>query len=116
MTMSMLLRFPHDTIALLDCSFECSSYRNRIEIVGTKGALEFPDGVLPKPDSPLIFRQGEAGESLTFPSNNQYVGQIECFCASVAAGRLLDPAENGLANMQVLDAARQIAGAIHAAG
>jgi predicted dehydrogenase len=116
MTMSMLLRFPQDTIALLDCSFECSSYRNRIEIVGTKGALEFPEGVLPKPESQLIFRQGDKSEFIDFPTNNQYVGQLECFCASVAAGRLLDPAENGLANMRVLDAARQAAGAIHAAG
>ena len=35
-------------------------------------------------------------------------GQIECFCASVAAGRLLDPAEDGLANMKVLDAVRHV--------
>jgi len=54
-TLGMLLRFPDDVTALLDCSFECP-HRNRIELVGTQGALELPDGVLPKPDSGLIYR------------------------------------------------------------
>ncbi len=99
----MMLRFPRDVVALLDCSFECPG-RNRIEIVGTDGALEFPDGVLPRPESELVFRHGESTDTIRFPANDQYVGQIECFCASVAAGRLLDPAEDGLANMKVLDA------------
>ncbi len=107
MTLSMLLRFPQDVVALLDCSFECPS-RNRIEIVGTEGALEFPDGVLPRPESELIFRHGDSTDTIRFPASDQYVGQIECFCASVAAGRLLDPAEDGLANMKVLDAVGRV--------
>lgn len=109
MTLSMLLTFPHDVVALLDCSFECP-YRNRIEIVGTAGAIELPEGVLPSPETELILRHGEAVDTIRFPASNQYVGEIECFCASVAAGRLLDPAEDGLANMQVIDAVRRAAG------
>jgi len=107
-TLGMLLRFPDDVTALLDCSFECP-YRNRIELVGTRGALELPDGVLPKPDSGLIYRHGEAVESIPFGPKDQYAGEIETFCASVAAGRLLDPAEDGLANMRVIDAVRAAA-------
>jgi len=106
MTLSMLLRFPNDALALLDGSFECP-YRNRIEIVGTKGALELPAGVLPEPETELVYRHGERVETIHFAASDQYVGEIECFAASVAAGRLLEPAENGLANMQVLDAVRQ---------
>jgi xylose dehydrogenase (NAD/NADP) len=108
MTTSILLRFPGDTLALVDCSFECQ-YRKRIELVGTRGSLEFPGGALPPPDSELIFRHGEAVETIPFTGSNPYAGQIECFCESVAAGRLLEPAENGLANMKVLDAARRAA-------
>lgn len=111
MTLGMLLRFPNDVTALLDCSFECP-YRNRIELVGTRGALELPDGVLPKPDSGLIYRHGEAVDMIRFAPTDQYAGEIEAFCASVAAGRLLDPAEDGLANMRVLDAVRRAAGLV----
>ncbi|HVU90234.1 MAG TPA: Gfo/Idh/MocA family oxidoreductase [Pirellulales bacterium] len=109
MTMSMLLRFPRDVVALLDCSFECP-YRNRIEIVGTAGAIELPEGVLPSPETELVLRHGETVDTIRFPKHDQYVGEIECFCASVAAGRLLDPAEDGLANVQVIDAVRRAAG------
>jgi predicted dehydrogenase len=109
MTLAMQLRFPHGVVALLDCSFECP-YRNRIEIVGTAGALELPEGVLPPPETELVYRHGEATDTIRFPVSDQYVGQIECFCASVAAGRLLEPAEDGLANMKVIDAVRRAAG------
>ncbi len=112
MTLSMLLRFPGDVTALLDCSFECP-YRNRLEIVGTSGAIEFPDGVLPKPETELIYRYGETAETIRFAPSDQYVGEIECFCASVAAGELLPPAEDGLANMKVVDAVRRAALAAH---
>ncbi|HEY2838909.1 MAG TPA: Gfo/Idh/MocA family oxidoreductase [Pirellulales bacterium] len=109
MTLSMLLRFPGDVAALLDCSFECPN-RNRIEIVGARGALELRDGVLPKSENGLIFRHGDAVESIPFAPADQYAGEIETFCASVAAGRLLDPAEDGVANMRVIDAVRRAAG------
>jgi len=103
MTIGMLLRFPGDVVALLDASFE-SPDRNRIEIVGTRGSLEFPGGVLPPPESELIYRHAGGVETIRFVVADQYVGQIECFCASIAAGRLLPPAEDGLANMWVLNA------------
>ncbi|MBI2823308.1 MAG: Gfo/Idh/MocA family oxidoreductase [Planctomycetia bacterium] len=105
MTLSMLLRFPGDRMALLDSSFECP-YRNRLEIVGTKGAISFPGGVLPRGQTELIVRSGGGEETIHFPATDQYAAQIECFCASVAAGRLVDPAEDGLANMKALDAVR----------
>ena len=108
MTSAILLRFPGDVLAALDASFT-APYRNRIELVGSKGALEFPGGVLPPPESELIFRTDAGAQPITFPRAQQYAAQVEAFCASVAAGRLLSPAEDGLANMQVLDAALQSA-------
>lgn len=108
MTTSMLLRFPGDVMALLDASFECQ-YRKRIELVGTRGSLELPDGVLPPPETELIYRHGDAREKIPFGASDQYREQFDCFCASIAAGELLAPAENGLANMKVLDAVRRAA-------
>lgn len=103
MTTGMLLRFPGDVVALLDASFE-SPDRNRIELVGTRGSLEFPNGVLPTPETELIYCHAAGVETIRFAAADQYAGQIECFCASIAAGRLLPPAEDGLANMRVVDA------------
>jgi predicted dehydrogenase len=107
-TMSMLLRFPGDATALLDCSFEVP-YRNRFEIVGTKGAIEFPDGVLPPEESTLVLRTAGGTETIRFAAADQYAEMIECFCRSVAARKLQSPAEDGLANMRVLQAVRDAA-------
>ena len=54
-----------------------------------RGRSSFPSGVLPPPKAELVYRHGEAAETIRFPANDQYVGQIECFCASVAAGPAL---------------------------
>jgi D-xylose 1-dehydrogenase (NADP+, D-xylono-1,5-lactone-forming) len=108
MTLGMSLRFPGDVLALLDCSFECPT-RNRIELVGTLGALEFPEGVLPPPESRLVFRHAGGVEIVEFPAADQYARQLEDFCAAVESGSLNDPAEDGLANMRVLDAIRHAA-------
>ena len=43
------------------------------------------------------------------PPMNQYACQITDFCASIAAGSLQFPAENGLANMRVLEQALRAA-------
>ena len=108
MTMGISLRFPGDVLALLDCSFECPT-RNRIELVGTLGSLEFPEGVLPPPQSQLVFRNAEGIETIAIPAADQYTLQLEAFCAAVESGKLSDPAEDGLANMRVLDAIRRAA-------
>lgn len=107
-TLSMLLRFPRGVTALLDCSFECQS-RNRFEIVGTQGSLVFPEGVLPPPESVVLHTTGAGTETIRFGSADQYAEMINCFSRSVAAGKLEPPAEDGVANMQVLQAVRDAA-------
>ena len=108
MTTGFQLHFPGDVIGLMDCSFECP-YRNRIEVVCTRGAVELPEGVLPPTDATLLVRTDAGVEEIRFPPAQQYAEQVKAFVAGVAAGKLPDPAEDGLANMAVLDAvARQI--------
>lgn len=109
MTLGMLLRFADDVLLLADCSFEAPK-RNRLEIVGTAGAIELPGGVLPPNPSQLRLVTAEGDRVLEFPAANQYGLQVEHFCRSIAAGRLLPPAEDGLANMRALTAVAAAAG------
>jgi D-xylose 1-dehydrogenase (NADP+, D-xylono-1,5-lactone-forming) len=101
MTAGFQLRFASGALALLDCSFECP-YRNRLEVVGTKAAVELPEGVLPGNKSELILRRGERDERVSFGPAQQYAEQVKAFCESVNRGALVEPAEDGLANMQAL--------------
>jgi predicted dehydrogenase len=102
MTDSFMLRFPSGVIALLDSSFDCP-YRNRLEVVGTKAAIEFPGGVLPAPTSELVVHKSDGATSINFGPAQQYVEQVKAFGESVRAGALVEPAEDGLANMQALE-------------
>lgn len=106
MTTGMLLRFPSGCMALLDCSFE-AQYRNRIEIVGTRGSLELPEGVLPPVEAELVRNRGETAERMRFPAADQYQLEVEAFCEGIRTGKLPFPAEDGLANMRVVDSVRR---------
>ena len=108
MTLAMQLQFPGNVTALLDASFECPD-RNRFELVGTKGTLEFPGGVLPPEEATLLYRTASGTETIALPAADQYTAMIECFARSVAAGKLEAPAEDGLANMRVVQTVRDAA-------
>lgn len=103
MTSIVSLRFPSDVFAQIECSLE-SPDRCHLELIGTKGSIEFPDGVIPNGVSQLIFKQGSLIETISFDDIDQYAEQVKVFAASIAAGKLILPAEDGLANMRVLDA------------
>lgn len=108
MTMQIALTFPGGVFANIDCSFE-APFRCEVELVGTKGTITLPDCFLPPPEAKLFVRRGtlpeDKPETMTFPIANQYADQVTDFCASIAAGRLLAPAETGLGNMRVLETA-----------
>jgi len=108
MSLGMQLHFPGDVIALLDASFECPN-RNRFELIGTQGTLEFPGGVLPEIASSLVYRTDSGTETIAIPDADQYAEMIDCFARSVAAKKLEAPAEDGLANMRVVQAVRDAA-------
>jgi predicted dehydrogenase len=101
MTAAFALRFRSGAAALIDCSFECP-YRNRLEIIGTKAAIELPGGVLPSEKCGLVLRRGEHVETISFDPAQQYAEQVKAFCESIQRGALVAPAEDGLANMQAL--------------
>lgn len=109
-TMQIALRFPGNVFANIDCSFR-TAYRCEVELVGTAGTITLPDAFLPPPEAKLLVRKGvlpeDRPETITFANANQYAEQVTDFCASIAAGKLLAPAETGLSNMRVLEAALQ---------
>ncbi|MBS0265584.1 MAG: Gfo/Idh/MocA family oxidoreductase [Planctomycetes bacterium] len=117
MTMQIALQFPNGCLANVDCSFE-APFRCEVELVGTRGTIVIPDAFLPPDQAKLLVRRGvepEAPvETVVFPAANQYAEQVTDFCASIAAGKLLAPAEDGVGNMRVLETAlnqaRQAAG------
>jgi len=103
MTSIVSLRFPGDVLAQIECSLE-SPDRCRLEIIGTEGTIEFPDGVVPSGVSQLILKRGSSIETHAFDDVDHYAEQIKTFAASIAAGQLMAPAEDGLAHLLVLDA------------
>ncbi len=104
LSLSAELLFPGGVIGLVDCSFE-QAFRCSYEIVGSEGVLEVPDAYLP-PDRPTArLSRGGTAEILTFEGKNQYSAMVDAFSSAVDSGNLVQPpAENGLAQMTVLDA------------
>jgi len=94
------LKFPNGVLGLVDCSFE-QPFRCVYELVGTLGTIEVPDAYLP-PEKPTARVNG--GE-VVFGGADQYGAMVDAFAEGVRSNlRLVPPAENGLAQMMVLDA------------
>ena len=112
MTMQIALRFPGDVLANIDCSFE-QPFRCRAELVGETGRIILEEAFLPSGPPVLQLQRGTSTggladtglEQIPIPQVDQYVCQVEDFCASIQAGRLLPPGEDGVANMRVLETA-----------
>jgi D-xylose 1-dehydrogenase (NADP+, D-xylono-1,5-lactone-forming) len=106
MSMQLALRFPGDVLANIDCSFE-TPYRCRLELVGEQGRMFLDEAFLPQSPPRLEIQRTVDGpaETVSFPVVDQYVEQVNDFCVSIAAGKLLAPAEDGVANMRVLERA-----------
>jgi D-xylose 1-dehydrogenase (NADP+, D-xylono-1,5-lactone-forming) len=104
LSMGAVLNFPGGVLALIDCSFE-QPFRCAYELVGTRGVIEVPDAYLPPAQPTARVHVGDSIEDLVFDGRNQYAAMVDAFAAGVAdAGRLPDPAEDGLAQMSALDA------------
>jgi D-xylose 1-dehydrogenase (NADP+, D-xylono-1,5-lactone-forming) len=120
LTLAATLRFPEGVVGVIDCSFE-QPFRCAYELVGTKGVIEVPDAYLPPTEASPIARLRTIGSAsdadsasdlikdLKFDPRNQYAAMVDAFADSVASGRLVDPAEDGLAQMRVLDAILAVA-------
>ncbi len=112
MTTQIALTFPGDIMANIDCSFE-TAYRCEVELAGSKGRIVLPRAFSPEECAELhLYRDArgiEPPEIVRFPPANQYLEMVDHFCHCIRQGELLRPAENGLANMQVLEQALAIA-------
>ena len=115
LSLSAVLEFPGGVSATIDCSFE-QPFRCVYELVGTQGVIEVPDAYLPpakgKPTALLrtivgsvsnLVTAGDEVRTLVFEPINQYAAMVDAFARSVSAGKLEDPAEDGLSQMIVLD-------------
>ena len=104
LSMQAALRFPNDVLANIDCSFE-TLWRSRLELVGTQGRIEWASAFQHWDPTIRLFRSSDwQAEPDVIPCENlsQYECQVRSFTASVRAGALLAPAEDGTANMRVL--------------
>jgi D-xylose 1-dehydrogenase (NADP+, D-xylono-1,5-lactone-forming) len=120
LSLTAQLEFPGGVLAAIDCSFE-QPFRCWYELVGSRGVIDVPDAYLPpgtgKPTALLrtIGSSSDSGaaadkvQTLEFDIVDQYAAMVDAFAASVVAGQLIEPAEDGLAQMKVLD--RLMAGA-----
>jgi D-xylose 1-dehydrogenase (NADP+, D-xylono-1,5-lactone-forming) len=108
MSMQIALSFPGEVLANIDCSFE-APFRCRAELVGERGRMILDDAFLPGDDAAVLLQRSTERDAIIEVERdepaNQYACQVTAFAKAVAAGKLIAPAENGLANMQVLETA-----------
>jgi xylose dehydrogenase (NAD/NADP) len=99
-----VLRFPGDRLALIDGSFDVSSPQ-RCEVAGPRGTILVERAFLPG-DAPAAIHVTADGQRQTeeIPADDQYALEADHFARSVRAGRLLPPAEDGLAQAAVIGA------------
>ncbi len=120
LTLAALLEFASGVVAAIDCSFE-QPFRCAYELVGSRGVIEVPDAYLPPAGAKALARlrtigavsDSDAGadqvKTLEFEQADQYAAMVDGFARSIHAGRLLDPAEDGVVQMETLDRLRNAA-------
>jgi predicted dehydrogenase len=120
MSLTTLLEFPSGVLAVIDCSFE-QPFRCCYELSGTRGMIEVPLAYLPpagvKPTATITRIDGEdhadsrpqESKVLEFEQADQYAAMVDLFARSLSAGTLLEPAEDGLAQMTALEQIRAAA-------
>jgi predicted dehydrogenase len=111
LTMQLALRFPGDVLANIDCSFE-APWRCRLELIGDAGRIEWPmafQHTLPVIHLWRTTQREAEPETIACEEINQFACQTTAFCRSIAAGQVVAPAEDGLANMRVLQHALDLA-------
>jgi len=98
------LKFPGGLLGLIDCSFE-QPFRCSYELVGSRGFIEVPDAYLPSAEGPVARLVADGvDKEMRFDGFNQYAALVDAFGSAVRSGLgLAAPAEDGLAQMIVLD-------------
>ena len=104
MTFAGVLDFGDDRLALVDSSFQQAG-KAEYEIVGREGRLIVDRAFRPdaQPGRITLFRGGKHKVEEVKPAN-QFAAEADHFAKSVRAGRLLAPAEDGVAQARVIEA------------
>jgi predicted dehydrogenase len=104
MTFAALLRFPGGRLACIDSSFDVGS-GGRYEVSGPEGSITVERAFTPGDGATSIrVASGRTHRTIEVPGVNQYALEVDHFARSVEAGRLLPPAEDGVANTRVIEA------------
>jgi predicted dehydrogenase len=100
-----VMRFGGQRLAVFDSSFERAPV-NTYSIEGTEGSLRVEQAFRPDSDPGRIWvsRVDRSPWLVEVPAADQYALQIDHFAESVEAGRLLPPAEDGVAQARVVEA------------
>jgi D-xylose 1-dehydrogenase (NADP+, D-xylono-1,5-lactone-forming) len=99
-----VLQFASGRLAMVDSSFS-HAFRNRYEVTGPLGRIVVEGAFRPddQPGRISIFLGAEHTVE-EVPPANQFAHEADHFARSVRAGRLLPPAENGVAQARVIEA------------
>jgi D-xylose 1-dehydrogenase (NADP+, D-xylono-1,5-lactone-forming) len=120
LTLTATLEFPGGVLAIVDCSFE-QPFRCHYELSGTRGLIDVPLAYLPgageNPGADLIKidsdknadSQPQRSTPLEFEPTDQYAAMVDHFAECVLARKLVDPAEDGLAQMVALESVHSAA-------
>jgi predicted dehydrogenase len=102
--LAAVLRFPGDRLAVVDGSFDVAGPQ-RYEILGARGSILVEPAFQPSPDgATFTVIRGAERHVVDAPGVDQYALEADHFVQSVRAGRLLPPAEDGLAQARALEA------------
>jgi predicted dehydrogenase len=111
-TFAGVLRFTGDRLASIDSSFARGA-TNTYAVEGPAGSLLVERAFRPDTDPGRIriIRPGKDPLIDEVPAANQFANEVDHFARSVASGRLLPPAEDGVAQARVVEALYASAGA-----
>jgi D-xylose 1-dehydrogenase (NADP+, D-xylono-1,5-lactone-forming) len=103
---SLLLEFPDDRHALLDCAFD-AQFQSRVEVAGSRGRITLSRAFSAKHfDVEVQITKGNNIETHLVPARNQYTRMVEHFGEAVLGLRpVLFGESDALGNARVIDAA-----------
>jgi glucose-fructose oxidoreductase len=104
---SAILRFPHDRLAVLTCSFGATS-SDSYQVVGTEGEIllkpSFEFGEKPQ----MTLKVGGKEKEITFDTTDQFGGEIEYFSRCIVENKEPEPSGyEGLADIRIVQALLQ---------
>lgn len=111
LTFAGQLRFPGEVLAQVDSGFQ-SALRMVMEFVGDAGRITLTNAFKPDASSHLYLRRGDETETLRFPEQELYLGEVEDMADAILLGKpprvtLADSRENVATILALLRSARE---------